>query len=113
MGVLLDGKTAIIYGGGGGIGSGVARTFAREGAHVHLVGRGLEKLERVAGEIIGAGGAAEVAVVDALDERAVDEHVARVVAEGGRVDVSFNLIGRGDLQGTPLIEMTPDGLLAA
>jgi 3-oxoacyl-[acyl-carrier protein] reductase len=42
---LLEGKTAIIYGGGGGIGSGVARSFAREGATVFLVGRRPEKQE--------------------------------------------------------------------
>jgi NAD(P)-dependent dehydrogenase (short-subunit alcohol dehydrogenase family) len=42
---LLEGKTAIIYGGGGGIGSGVARSFTREGATVILVGRTPEKQE--------------------------------------------------------------------
>jgi hypothetical protein len=45
---ILKGKTAIIYGGGGGIGGGVARTFAREGAKVFLVGRTWEKLDAVA-----------------------------------------------------------------
>jgi len=44
---LLEGKTAIIYGGGGGIGSGVARTFAREGARVFLAGRTRETLDTV------------------------------------------------------------------
>jgi 3-oxoacyl-[acyl-carrier protein] reductase len=42
---LLEGKTAIIYGGGGGIGGGVARSLAREGATVFLVGRTPEKQE--------------------------------------------------------------------
>src|SRR5256885_1331744 len=56
---LLAGKTAIIYGGGGGIGGGVARTFAREGASVFLVGRTREKLAEVAGEITSSGGSAE------------------------------------------------------
>lgn len=37
--MLLDGKRAVIYGGGGAIGGAVARTFAREGAHVFLAGR--------------------------------------------------------------------------
>jgi NAD(P)-dependent dehydrogenase (short-subunit alcohol dehydrogenase family) len=108
---LLTGKTAIIYGGGGGIGGGVARTFAREGARVFIAGRTQATLEAVAKDIKTAGGLAEVAIVDALDKKAVDEHVKEVVAKAGRVDVSFNLITRGDAQGTPLVEMTTDDLL--
>jgi NAD(P)-dependent dehydrogenase (short-subunit alcohol dehydrogenase family) len=110
---LLAGKTAIIYGGGGGIGGGVARAFAREGARVFLVGRTREKLDAVANEITAAGWSAEVAVVDALDEQAVDDHVREVVKKTGSVDISFNLITRGDVQGTPLVEMTADDLLRA
>lgn len=113
MSKLLDGKNAIIYGGGGGIGGGVARTFAREGARVFLVGRSRDKLDAVAREIMASGGSAESAVLDALDEQAVDEHVRGVVAKAGSVDVSFNLISRGDVQGTPLVEMTTDDLLRA
>jgi NAD(P)-dependent dehydrogenase (short-subunit alcohol dehydrogenase family) len=110
---LLDGKTAIVYGGGGGIGGGVARTFAREGATVFLAGRTRETLGAVADDIASAGGSAEVAVLDALDERAVDGHVQDVMSKTGRVDVSFNLINRGDVQGTPLVEMSADDLLRA
>lgn len=110
---LLDGKIAIIYGAGGGIGGGVARTFAREGARVFLVGRTRERLDAVAREITSAGGAAEVAVLDALDEKAVDDHVDKVVSKTGRVDVSFNLITRGDVQGKPLVEMATDDLMRA
>jgi NAD(P)-dependent dehydrogenase (short-subunit alcohol dehydrogenase family) len=110
---LLEGKTAIIYGGGGGIGGGVARTFAREGAKVFLVGRTREKLDAVARDIASAGGSAEVSLVDALDEQAVDDHVQDVVSKAGGVDVSFNLINRGDVQGTPLVQMTTDDLLRA
>jgi NAD(P)-dependent dehydrogenase (short-subunit alcohol dehydrogenase family) len=110
---LLVGKTAIIYGGGGGIGGGVAKTFAREGARVFLVGRTQAKLEAVAKDIESAGGTANVAVVDALDEHAVNDHVKHVVSTAGSVDVSFNLISRGDVQGIPLVEMTTDDLLRA
>src|SRR6202011_5246545 len=84
---LLTGKTAIIYGGGGGIGGGVARTFAREGARVFIAGRTKEKLATVANDIKSAGGSAEIAVLDALDEQAVDSHVQDVIAKTGRVDV--------------------------
>ncbi len=109
----LQGMTAIVYGGGGALGGGVARAFAREEAKVFLAGRTREPLEAVAGEITSAGGYAEAAVLDALDERAVDEHVREVAARTGGVDVSFNLISRGDVQGTPLVQMAADDVLRA
>jgi 3-oxoacyl-[acyl-carrier protein] reductase len=104
--VLLQGKNAVIYGGGGAIGGAVARAFASEGATVHLAGRTLAKLEAVAEEIRAAGGSAETAVVDALDESSVDEHADAVAASAGSIDVSFNLITHGDVQGRPLAEMS-------
>jgi NAD(P)-dependent dehydrogenase (short-subunit alcohol dehydrogenase family) len=110
---LLTSKNAIIYGGGGDIGGAVARTFARQGAAVFLAGRTREPLERVAADIAAAGGRAEVAVLDATDERAVDEHAATVAGHAGSIDVSFNLVTRGDSQGTPLVDMTPDQFLHA
>jgi 3-oxoacyl-[acyl-carrier protein] reductase len=103
--VLLEDKNAVIYGGGGAIGGAVARAFAREGATVFLAGRTRAKLDKVAEEIRSAGGSAETAQVDALDERAVDQHADAVAAEAGSIDVSFNLISHGDLQGTPMAEM--------
>src|SRR4051795_11232936 len=99
MTALLTNKTAIVYGGGGSLGGAVARTFAREGATVHLAGRTRGPLEALAAEI---GGVA--AVLDATDEAAVDAHAASV----GRIDISFNLITRGDVQGTPLVDMAVD-----
>ena len=111
--MLLENKNAIIYGAGGSIGGAVAREFAREGARVFLAGRTREQLEAVASDIASAGGSAEVAVLDALDERAVDEHAGAVASEAGSIDISFNLVTRGDVQGIPLIEMTTDDLLRA
>jgi NAD(P)-dependent dehydrogenase (short-subunit alcohol dehydrogenase family) len=111
--MLLESKTAIIYGGGGGIGGGVARAFAREGAAVYLAGRNLEPMEPVAAEITAAGGTAEMAVLDATDERAVDDHADVVASKAGGIDVSFNLISRGDVQRIPLIDMATDDLLRA
>lgn len=113
MTMLLEGKCAIVYGAGGGIGGGVARTFAREGARVFLAGRTRANLEAVAADIANAGGRAEVALVDALDEDAVNAHVDQVVAAAGSVDITFNLISRGDVQGIPLIDMDVDDLLRA
>jgi 3-oxoacyl-[acyl-carrier protein] reductase len=104
--VLLVEKNAVIYGGGGAIGGAVARAFASEGATVHLAGRRIEPLEAVAEEIHSDGGRAETAQVDALDEASVDEHADAVVAVAGSIDISFNLITHGDVQGTPLAEMS-------
>ena len=109
--MLLENKSAIIYGAGGSIGAGVARTFAREGARVFLVGRTREKLEAVAKEVMASGGSAEVAVVDALDEQAVDAHAQAVAAQAGGIDISINLISRGDVQGTRLLDMSADDFL--
>jgi NAD(P)-dependent dehydrogenase (short-subunit alcohol dehydrogenase family) len=55
----------------------------------------------------------EAAVVDALDERAVDAHAQDVVSQAGSIDVSFNLVSRGDVQGIPLVDMTTEDLLRA
>lgn len=104
--MLLDSKNAVVYGGGGAIGGAVARAFAREGARIFLAGRTRERLEEVAAEIRSAGGLARTAEVDALDEKAVDEHAGAVAAEAGGIDISFNLISHGDVQGIPMTEMS-------
>ena len=109
--MILTGKNAIIYGGGGSIGGAMARAFAREGARVFLAGRTAATLDRVAADIRAAGGSAETAVLDALDERAVDEHADAVAAEAGSLDISVNVITHGDVQGTPIDEMDVEDYL--
>ncbi|MFT3736438.1 MAG: SDR family oxidoreductase [Rhodocyclaceae bacterium] len=104
--MLLKDKVAIIYGGGGAIGGAVARSFAREGAHVFLAGRTLAKLERVAAEIRAAGGRADIAALDALDEAAVNAHADAVAASAGRIDIALNAIGVMHVQGPPLAELS-------
>src|SRR5262245_17791338 len=102
--MILDNKVAVIYGAGGGIGGAVARAFAREGAQVFLTGRGLAPAEAVAREILAAGGSAEAAEVDAVDEPAVDAHLQSVIDKAGRLDISFNAVGIPNAQivGVPL-----------
>lgn len=89
----LTGKNAVIFAATGAIGSEVARTFARSGAHVSISGRSASALERLAGEIRAAGGTASAAVVDATDPAAVQAYVDAVVRELGRIDATFNAIG--------------------
>ncbi|TCO55854.1 SDR family NAD(P)-dependent oxidoreductase [Actinocrispum wychmicini] len=90
--MLLENKTAVIYGGGGTIGGAMASAFAAEGARVFLVGRTPAKLDTVANSIRDAGGQAETAVVDALDASAVNDHIDAVVEKAGSVDISINVI---------------------
>jgi 3-oxoacyl-[acyl-carrier protein] reductase len=104
--VLLEGRNALIYGGAGTIGGAVAEAFAREGARVHLIGRTGARLGALANRIRSAGRLAEMAVVDALNERAVDAHADEVAERFGSLDISFNLISHGDVQGAPLAEMS-------
>lgn len=103
---LLSGKIAVIYGAGGGVGSAIAKTFAREGAMVFLAGRTLTSLDVVAREISRAGGSATVSKVDALDPKSVDEHLREVVSKAEKLDVSFNLIGVDVAMGASLTELT-------
>jgi 3-oxoacyl-[acyl-carrier protein] reductase len=110
--VLLEGKSAVIYGGGGSIGGATARAFAREGARVFLAGRTRAALEEVAEAIRAAGGAAETAEVDALDEGAVDRHADEVAAAAGGIDISFNVIAHPYTHGVPLAEMSVDDFMA-
>jgi 3-oxoacyl-[acyl-carrier protein] reductase len=111
--VLLEDKNAVIYGGGGSIGGAVARAFGREGARVFLAGRTQAKLDAVAEDIRGAGGAAETAEVDALDEKSVDAHADAMAKEAGSIDISFNLITHPSVHGTPLHEMELDDFMTS
>jgi NAD(P)-dependent dehydrogenase (short-subunit alcohol dehydrogenase family) len=82
----LENKVAVIYG-AGAIGNAAAKAFEEAGAKVFLAGH---------------------STVDALDEEAVEAHIAMVIAEAGRVDISFNAIGlpQKGIQGIPLTELS-------
>jgi NAD(P)-dependent dehydrogenase (short-subunit alcohol dehydrogenase family) len=108
--MLLNNTVTVIYGAGGGIGGAVARAFAREGARLFLTGRHLAPVEVVAKDIAAAGGSAEAAEVDALDEQAVDKHLQSVTDKAGRVDISFHAIGIPNAQiwGLPLTDLSAE-----
>ncbi len=108
--MLLEGKVAVVYG-AGSIGGAVARAFGAEGARVFVGDRTVTKAEAVAAEVEAAGGVARGLEVDALDEGSVRRFVDSVVGEAGRLDVSFDLISVGDVQGTPLVEMGWDDFM--
>ena len=106
----LDGKVAIVYG-AGAIGATVAGAFAAAGAQAHIAGRTQAILDAVAQGIRADGGDVHTARVDALDRVAVQEHADRVATDSGHIDICFNLIGHGDVQGAPMIDMTVEDFL--
>jgi Enoyl-(Acyl carrier protein) reductase len=106
--MLLEHKKAVIYGAGGAIGGAVARAFAREGATVFLAGRTRAPVEAIAREIAAAGGVAEAAAVDALDETAVEQHIDEVATRADGIDILFNAIGMDDVQGRLLVDMSAE-----
>jgi NAD(P)-dependent dehydrogenase (short-subunit alcohol dehydrogenase family) len=108
--MMLENQVAVIYGAGGAIGSAVARAFAAEGAKLFLTGHHLAPVQLVAKDIASAGGSAEPAEVDALDEQAVDKHLQSVIDMGGRVDVSLNAVGIRNTRilGVSLVDLDVD-----
>ena len=102
--MLLENKTALVYGAGGAIGSAVARAYAREGADVHLLGRTQATLDHTAQKILADGGSAQVAALDVLNRHAVEEHAHSVAASTG-IDICFNATANDDLQGFPLLDL--------
>ena len=87
---LLDGRVALITGGGSGIGRGIADTLAALGAHVVLASRKQERVDAAAQEIRAAGGKASGLAVDVREQDCVKEVIARIADEHGRLDVLVN-----------------------
>ena len=87
---LLDGKLALITGGGSGIGEGIAKAMAAAGARVIVADVNLQGAERVAREI---GGNAQAETLDVTDRAAVDALAAKIQAGSGPVSVLVNNAG--------------------
>ena len=89
----LDGKVAIVTGGGTGIGAATARRFAAEGASVAISGRRANLLEDVVGTIRSEGGRALAVSGDSATEQGVEELFAAVAADLGPLDILVNNAG--------------------
>lgn len=97
--MLLEDKVAVIHGGGGSIGGAAARVFAREGARLFLAGTSLPRLEAAASAARAEGADVSIAVVDAMDQAAVDRHIDEVADAAGRVDIGLSAVGFDHVQG--------------
>ena len=91
----LDGRVAIVPGGGGAIGSALAHALADVGARIVVSGRTEEPLRTAADSIIAAGGEAEAVVADATSEADAQRLVDRTLERFGRVDILVNAVGGG------------------
>jgi NAD(P)-dependent dehydrogenase (short-subunit alcohol dehydrogenase family) len=90
---LLSGKTAVVTGGGGGLGSAISTALAAEGAHVVVIDRFADAAEQVAGKIVASGGSAAAETLDIGDREAVMAFGARISEQYGRIDVLVNNAG--------------------
>jgi NAD(P)-dependent dehydrogenase (short-subunit alcohol dehydrogenase family) len=99
----LQGKTAVVTGGGSGIGLGAAKRFVDEGAFVYIFGRRQEALDAAVAELGSSARAVRGSVTDQSD---LDRLYAAVKAERGRLDILFANAGTGAF--APLGEITPE-----
>ncbi|WP_432039872.1 SDR family oxidoreductase [Streptomyces cucumeris] len=86
----FTGRTALVTGGGSGIGRAVAQRWAAGGGHVTVLGRREEALRETVGLIEAAGGRADAVTCDVRDAAAVDAAVDQVADRHGRLDVLVN-----------------------
>jgi 7-alpha-hydroxysteroid dehydrogenase len=95
----LEGKVALITGGGRGIGAAIARVFAQQGARVAITARTPAEVEAVAAEVREAGGRALAIAADLFDVAQLPGIIEKTIAEFGGIDILVNNAGAG---GSPL-----------
>src|SRR5262249_61042535 len=89
----LEGKVAIVTGGGAGIGRAIALRFSREGSRVVVAGPTEQKVKAVEQEVHDLGGQAIAVLADVADESSVERMVAAAIAEFGQIDILVNNAG--------------------
>ncbi len=92
----LNGKIAIVTGGGRGIGRAIATAMAREGAFVVVIDRNQELGAQTAADLVAAGGQAEFIRADVSRKEEVEQAIAQVLERHGRVDILVNNAGVHD-----------------
>ena len=89
----LSGKTAVVTGGGRGLGSAISTTLAAEGAHVLVVDRNREAADVVVASIKASGGSASAESLDISDREGVTAFGDRMLDQYGKIDVLVNNAG--------------------
>ena len=106
----LQGKVALITGGGTGIGAAVAEAFVREGAKVCITGRRREMLDKVAQNI--SASQVTVCAADAAKPGDAQRMVETTVAFGGKLDIVVNNAGTGIMANVVEMELDAGAILA-
>ena len=102
----FENKIAIVAGGAGGIGKGVSKALAKEGAQVVVWDIKQELLDKITEEITNDGGKVDTAIVDILDYDCVAKAVNETAEKYGRLDILVSCVGGGHFK--PFIEYTPE-----
>lgn len=89
----LDGKVAVITGGGSGIGRATAIALAQQGAQIVVAGRRIEPLHEMVHVVRSTGRSALAVQTDLSDETAADALIGRVISDFGQLDVAVNAAG--------------------
>lgn len=109
--MLLQDKTAVVYGGSGAIGAALARVFAREGARLFIAARDRQRLEAVVGDVTARGGLGTAACVDVLDPDAVARHADFVSETAGGIDIVVHAVSFMHVQGQPIDTLSLDDFM--
>lgn len=102
----LHGKTALVTGGGRGIGKSIALALAEAGANVAVTSRTENELKNVADEISAFSRKSYYSPVDVRDKKSITSFVEEVVAQEGKIDILVN--GAGTNRRLPFLEITED-----
>ena len=89
----LNGKTALVLGGGGGLGRAIAKSFAAEGAKVAVAGVGSTSIDATLAELRSIGGSSLSLIWDLADLSVIDANIATIESELGPVDILINNTG--------------------
>lgn len=93
MDLGISGKTALVFGAGGGLGGAIARALADEGAKIAIADINAEAAQATADAIVSKGGRAKILIWDLADLASIPDHIAAIENELGPIDILVNNTG--------------------